>query len=118
MSKVTEMKVYPLKKSHPKVKANGSFVYDDVLHINFTLFQGPEGLFVGFPGKYGEKVNPETGKKPFYCDVRPVKSEVGDELRKEIEEQALSIYNRMTGDLSQGEAEGPSDQTRTNLPAF
>lgn len=106
MATITEVKVWPLKKDHPKIKANGSMVIDDVWRMRFTVVNGPTGLFVGFPGKYGEKVDSETGKKPWYSDVYCL----DDGVRKEINTEILAAYNKEIGNTDQGAPPDPVDK--------
>lgn len=108
---VTEIKVWPIKKPS-NLKANGSLVVGNVLRLKFTVVQGKEGLFVGWPGKWGDKVNPETGKKPFYKDISFVDSEQGKLFNTELNALVLVEYAKATGlDLNQGEAPGPVNQS-------
>lgn len=104
---VSEVKVWPLKNSENKVKANGSFVVNDALKVKFTLFTGPKGLFVGLPGKYGKD---KEGKKTWYPDVQLI----NEDAQKVINGAVISAYNKQTGNtssLSQGKAAGPTNQT-------
>lgn len=113
-TEITNVQVFPLKREHKTIKANGSFTINDAFKIKFTIMSGSKGLFVGFPGKYGEKVDPETNKKPWYSDVICIKEEVKTELTATI----LKAYNNKTSNnLNQGEAEGPNNQeTHSNIP--
>jgi len=106
---ITEVKVWPLKNAHPKIKANAAFVVNNAFKIKCTVFNGPKGLFVGLPGRYGDKVNPETNKKPWYSDVDCITEDARSEMTKAVIEE----YNKVAGNApsSQGEAAGPSDQT-------
>lgn len=108
MSKFSDLKVWPLKKNHPTVKANGSFVYDGAFRVKFTLFSGKEGLYVGYPGETSEKLD-KDGKKPFYPHVTCLK----DEVRKELQEVVVKEYNKAMGVkvMDQGRAPGPTNQT-------
>ena len=113
MAKISEVKVYPLKKEHPKIKANGTLLIDDAWKIKFAVFNGPKGLFVGWPGRYGDKVDEETGKKPWYADVQIIDPEV----HKQVGDAVLKVYNEQIGNtsLNQGEAAGPTNQD-DNIP--
>lgn len=111
---IGQIRVWPTDK-HPKVAANGIVTLDEVMNVKFTVFKGPKGLFVGFPGKYGEKVDPKTGKKPWYSDVQVTDENFREELSKAI----LNAYGGSTNNnLNQGEAPGPTDQTSENDPPF
>jgi DNA-binding cell septation regulator SpoVG len=103
---ISDIKIW--KAKHDKVAANGQVVLGGKLRVKFTVFRGQKGLFVGFPGKYGDKVNPETGKKPFYPDVKVVDEEFGKELTSTL----LKAYNDSVGGMSQGEAAGPTNQSK------
>lgn len=107
---ISDVQVYPLKKSHPKIKANGTLVVGSAFKIKFTLFNGPKGLFVGFPGEQGEKINEKTGKKEWY----PYVSVIDDNTRKELQKAVVGAYNKKVGNdtkLDQGTAAGPTNQT-------
>ena len=71
MSKFSDITVFiPKGNDGPStVKARGTFVYDDTFKINYTLFKGPKGLFVGLPGQYGNKIDEKTGKKISYSNI-------------------------------------------------
>jgi len=113
MGSISEVKVWPLKNTKPgmKVKANGMFVYDGAFKLKFTLFQGSKGLFVSFPGKYGEKIDEKTGKKIFYPDIKCM----DEDVRAQLNAAAISEYNKATGNdgMNQGEAAGPTNQAST-----
>lgn len=107
MSLFSNVQVFPLKKSHPTIKANGTVVISDAVKVKFTLWNGPKGLFVGFPGEKGQKINEKTGKQEFY----PYISVIDDSARKELQKAVIAAYNTKTGNkMSQGEAAGPSSQ--------
>ena len=111
MSSINEIKVWPLKKDHPRVKANGVFTYDGVFKMKFTLLQGPEELFVSFPGNLGEKIDEKTGKKIFYPDIKCIDKDVYARLKAGV----IAEYNKVTGneDMNQGEGAGPENQAPT-----
>lgn len=98
----------PKGNTSPKIKANGTFVIGGAYKVKYTLFSGPKGLFVGLPGQYGSKPNPETGKKEWYPNV----SCINDEASRELNKAVIAAYNKKTGNssMNQGEAEGPSNQ--------
>lgn len=104
---VTEVKVWTVKDGG-KVKARGFFVVDDTFRIQYTLFQGTKGMFVGLPGRYGNKTD-ENGKKIWYSDVKCLKEDV----LKSINNAVIGAYNDAQGGAaeSQGEAAGPTNQT-------
>jgi DNA-binding cell septation regulator SpoVG len=109
MTEISKIRVFALKKPHPKIAANGDFVVDNAFKVKFTLFKGKEGMFVGLPGKLGEP--DKDGKKPWYSDVMFV----NDEIRNKLTELVVSEYNKHTGNKSQnkmdqGEAAGPTNQ--------
>lgn len=110
----SDIKVWPLKNKHPKVLANGMFTMSETFRIKFTLFKSSKGLFVGFPGKYADKIDPETGKKQFYPDVKIL----DDNIRNQLTELIVTEYNRETGNtaLNQGDAPGPTNQESNNIP--
>lgn len=104
---IGQIRIWP-NNNHPKIAANGLVTLDEVMNVKFTLFKSSNDLFVGFPGKYGEKVNPDTGKKPWYSDVQ-----ITDEsFRTELTAAILEAYHsKISNDnLNQGEAPGATNQ--------
>ena len=110
---ISDIQVYPLKNPHPTIKANLSFVINEAFKVKATLIQGPSGLFVGFPGKFGDKIDEQTKKQPFYADIVCFNKETS----KQLNEAVLAAYQSKTGrtELNQGTAPGPTDQ-RVNTP--
>ena len=110
---ITEVKIWPLKKEHPRIKANASFVLGEAFRIKCTIFKGDKGLWVGLPGRYvDDKENP--GQKKWFNDVDCISKEA----RKQLNDAVLNKYNEEIGGTPtpQGSAEGPSDQTKQNVP--
>lgn len=117
MSKISEVRIWPQEGGKGGVLARGDFLYDDALRIKFTLREGESGRYVGMPGRYAEKKDPETGKAKWYSDVF-IKDE---KLRDELNEVVIAKFNQEAGGpSSQGQASGPTDQTggtkKKNLP--
>lgn len=109
MSNISDVTVFlPKGNGSPKIKANGSFVIGGSYKVKYTLFSGPKGLFVGLPGQYGTKVDPETGKKEWYPNV----SCINDEAKRELDKAVIAAYNKKTGNTgaNQGSAPEPSNQ--------
>jgi DNA-binding cell septation regulator SpoVG len=79
---------------------NGDFIVDDAFRIRFSLMRGPQGMFVSLPGRYGEKPDPETGKKVWYSEVFAVT----DEIKNQLNAAVLNAYALMQT--------GPTDQAR------
>lgn len=110
MSQISDVEVYPLKKEHSKVKANGSFVYGGVVKVRYTLMNGSNGLFVSLPGRKGKD---GEGNDKWYSDVYIL----DENTRKELQATVVTEYNKKTGnELNQGDAEGPTNQTQSNVP--
>ena len=108
---ISDVKVWPLKRNNAKVKANASFTIDNKFRIRCTIFQGQKGLYVGLPGKYGDKIDEETGKKVWYEDVTCINREA----RQELTQKVIDKFNEETGNvMSQGSAPGPENQD--NIP--
>lgn len=104
---ISDIQVFPLKKDHPNIKANGSFVVNEAFKLKFTIFKGAKGLFVGFPGESGQKINEKTGKKEWYPFVSVIDKDTSINLNKQI----LAVYNSKTGNsMHQGEAASASSQ--------
>lgn len=109
MSNFTDIEVYPLKKEHPKVKANGSFIHGGVVKVRYTLMNGANGLFVSLPGRKGTDAD---GNDKWYSDVYII----DDNSRTELQGAVIAKYNEVSGNgLDQGEAAGPTDQS-SNIP--
>lgn len=108
--KIGDIKVWPTK-GNSVIKANGLVTLDDVLNVKFTIMNGSKGMFVGFPGKYGDKVDDKTGKKPWYPDVSFPKNDEADTFRQQLTAAIVNAYTTATGsDLNQGQASGPTNQ--------
>jgi len=106
---ISSVKVWPLKKDHPKIKANCRIVIDEKFSISASVRQGEKGLWVALPGHYGEK----DGKQTWFDDVACVSKEA----RQELTQTVINAYNEEVGNgpAPQGEADGPSDQ-KQNIP--
>ena len=114
---ISDIKVWPLKKAHDKIKANVQFVVNNAWKIKGTLLVGEKGMFVGLPGKYADKVDEKTGKKIWYPDVACI----DHEAQRQLNEAIIQAYNKQVGNTvsDQGAAPGPTDQTkpeRSNIP--
>lgn len=107
---IGDIKIWPTK-GNSSVKANGIVTLNDVMNVKFTIFNGSKGTFVGFPGKYGEKVDPNTGKKPWYPDVSFPKNDEAEQFKNKLNQAIVNAYNKATGnDMNQGTAAGPTNQ--------
>lgn len=114
-SLISDVQVFPLKKLHPKIKANGTLVVGGAFKVKFTIFNGPKGLFVSFPGEQGQKINEKTGKKEWYPYVSVIDKNINTEMQKIV----MTAYNSKTGNtLDQGEAVGASSQVDDNEIPF
>ena len=113
MGSVSEVRVWPIKNPKFSIRANGVFTYNGAFQLKFSLIKGSKGdLFVSFPGKYGDKVDPKTNKKIFYPDIKCL----DDDVRTQLSAAAIAEYNKATGNdsMNQGDADGPTNQT--NMP--
>lgn len=115
MSLISNVKIWPNKTNHKTIKARGSFTVSEAFSINFTLFAGKDGLFVGLPGRKSDKLD-ENGKAKYYHDVYCL----SDDARKELQDKVVAAYkNETSGDaLSQGEAPGATDQSQSSSLPF
>lgn len=113
MIDLSDIQIWPLKNDHPTIKANGSLVIDKVFKLKFVLRKGPTGLFVGFPGKFGDKVD-ENGKKTWYADVTCIDKEVV----KQVNETVIAAYNKKTGNTLNQSTISSMDQSAVddNIP--
>jgi DNA-binding cell septation regulator SpoVG len=107
---ISSVKIWPLKKDHPKIKANCRIVIDEKFSISAAIRQGEKGLYVSLPGHYGER----NGEREWFDDVACVSKEA----RKELTETVLKAYNEEIGNgpTNQGEAPGPTAQTKQQIP--
>ena len=105
---ISEVKLFLPKDTSSKLKASGTFVLDKAVEVNYTLLEGPKGLFVGMPGNYGKKQDPATGKLPFYQSIKILDKKIQADLTKAV----LEAYNKKTSGsvTSQGHAAGPDSQ--------
>ena len=111
MANITSIRVWPLKKEHPKIAANGDFIVDEGFKVRFTLFKTAKGMFVGLPGRYGDNSG-ENGKKPWYADV----AFVDDAVRNELTERVIAEYNKATGGAQMDQGEAPEPTNQSNIP--
>jgi len=107
MTMISDVKLWPNQAGNSKVKARGNFLANNAFRIQFTLFEGSSGLYVGLPGRYGTKLK-EDGSKVWYSDVFVEDQEV----RKQMNEAVIQKYNETVGNgpTHQGEAPGPTSQ--------
>lgn len=104
-SDISDVKVFPMKNKHPRIRANCSFVVAGRFRVKCTVAESPKGLYVGFPGRYSEKLDPETGKKIWYDDVCPVSKDA----REEITSIIMTAYKKLND-----KSETPTN--RDNIP--
>jgi len=111
---ITEVKVYPLKKDHPKIKANGTIVIDDKYKVRVTIRASDKGLWVGLPGRYDENKKDDQGRPVWYNDFQAITKDA----HKEIADIVLDAYGKETAGTPapQGDAEGPTNQDGETPP--
>lgn|SRR5574343_325948 len=89
----TNIKVFKARPGAPaSVKGNGTVVVGGVMEVNFTIFQGKNGLYVSLPAKKGNKEDPETGKVPWYPEVKIP----DDEVRETFQQEVLAAFEQLT----------------------
>lgn len=107
---ITNVLVWPTT-NNTKIAANGMVTFDEAVQVKFVLLKGKDTLFVGFPGKYGDKLNKETGEKEktWFADVN-VKSK---QLKEQINTAVVKAYQEKTGgsSLDQGSPPAAEDQS-------
>lgn len=113
MSKISDVRCWPIKNPKGKLRANGDFVYDNAFRMKFAIFEGTKGLFVSFPGQQSDKKG-DNGKPIFYPFIKCL----DDGVRNQLNEQCIQKYNEGTGNdgMNQGEAAGPTNQSKDNIP--
>ena len=79
---VSNIRLFPLK-TEGSIKANGKVIINDMFEVSFRIMSGSKGLFVGWPGKFGEKLN-EEGKKPWYPEFKVLDEGVREEINSAI----------------------------------
>lgn len=111
---ITEVKVYPLKKDHEKIKANGTVVIDGKYKVRVTVRSGDKGLWVGLPGRFDDKKKDDQGRPVWYSDFQTITKEA----QKELSEAVLDAYSKEVSGTptSQGEAAGPTNQDGDTPP--
>lgn len=107
MPGISDIRVWPIKNPKGKMVASGDFLYDSTFKMRFNLFTGPTGPFLGFPGKYSEKKDPVTGKPIFYPDI----SCVNKDLKSDLNDQVVAVYNDKIGDTHMDQSEPISQVT-------
>ena len=111
---VTGVDVWPLKNPKPgtNLKANCRVTFNDALCLNCKLWNGKNGLFVGSDGRFGEKVNPETGKKPFYA-AWVMKN---PELQQMVNQAVINEFNKTTGNHTATTEQNVNPQMGGQIP--
>jgi len=114
MAEISDVRVWPFKSDTGSTVAFGDFVLAGAAKIKFSIKKGTKGLFVGFPGKFGEKPDPKTGKKVWYSDV----TITDEDTQRTLSRLAITEYQKKTGqsDMHQGEPSGPTSQVDDNIP--
>ena len=96
---ITDIKVWPLKnaKEGTNLRANVSVTYNDSVSVNGKLWNSRNGLFFGADGRWGDKINPETNKKPFYA-AWVCKDE---EMKNKVQQLVIDKFNQEVGNQPQ-----------------
>ncbi len=110
----SDIKLYPVN-GNSVIKANGSFVYNNVVRISCSVVLGKNGLFVSLPReKYTDKTTKEEkwADKVFFTDK---------DVRDELNAVVVAAYNKQSGrgEESQGSSPEPVSQTKrktNNVP--
>jgi len=99
--KITEVRVYPVRKTDDKLKAFATITFDDCFVVrDLKVINGNEGYFIAMPSR---KRNDGT-----YSDVaHPLNSET----RNYIEEVVLGEYHRMVDSGEIQHDESSSEET-------
>jgi DNA-binding cell septation regulator SpoVG len=82
----SNIKVFPLKKSHPSIVANGSVLVAGVVEVKFTVLKGSNGIFAKFPAKKGAKPD-ENGKDVWYPEVKIVNEDLFKEFQSLVQNE-------------------------------
>lgn len=104
----TNIKLFPLKKEHPSILANGSVLVKGTVQVNFTVKKGKNGVFASLPGHMGKaKAEDGTVTDKWYNDVF-----LPDEnVRIEFQKFVISAYDSSKGGQS---AAGEQNQAPVN----
>lgn len=87
--KFQNINIFPLKKEHPSIKANGSVLVSGIVQVNFAIRHGSNGLFASLPGHFSNQTD-ENGKKKWYSDVY-----LPDEaVRAEFQKAMVAAYQQ------------------------
>jgi hypothetical protein len=110
----SNIKVFPMKKKHPTILANGSVVVGGVVEVRFTVMKGTKGVFASLPARKGTKPD-DTGKIPWYPEVKIL----SDELNKEFQDLVRqTLKDQLAGNqvTKPAKAAGESNQYNDEIP--
>ena len=96
---ISNIKVFPVNNPNaPKVKAN---VYFDsgLLNVKAAVMEGPTGLFVSLPGRWGKNAEAE---RTWYNDVKTVNKAATESLNEAILAEYRTAVAATTGTAATG----------------
>jgi len=99
MSNISNINIWPVK-GHKTIKANGNVVLFGAVKVKFTVIDGQNGLFVGYPGRYGKAK--DSDEDVWYPDV----TLTNEEFRSDAQTTILDEYKAKT-----------SGEVNTNTPS-
>jgi len=107
----SNIKVWPLKKEHRTLKANGSVIIANAVEVRFTVMHGKNGDFVRLPNRQQEKVNAETGIKQteYYDQVRCLNKELSQQLNEIVLAEYQQVLNATPAENTPAEGKQYND---------
>lgn len=116
----SNIRVFPTKNNTGTIKASGKVVIAGVAEVAFTVRDNGRGPWVGWPGRYSEKVG-QDGKKTWFSDVRIVDEQAGEEVSRQILAEFRSGGSprpARTGSPAQGRARASAEASEPDGVPF
>lgn len=110
---ITNIKVFPLKKDHPVILANGSALIAGTVQVNFTVKKGKHGIFASLPGHIG-KAKGENGSTTdkWYSDVYLP----DEDVRTKFQQAVVGAFKATTGGQAAAGEESQDTPVNDGLP--
>lgn len=97
---ISNVRIFPMNGSG-SMKAGGKTTIAGVLDVSFKIMDGKNGLWVGWPGRYSEKLGPD-GSKRWFSDV----FFLDDDVRTEVNAILLGEYQNSLSKASPSNTSG------------
>lgn len=107
------IKVFPLKKEHPVILANGNVLVAGTVQVNFTIKTGKNGIFASLPGHMGKaKAEDGTLTDKWYSDVFLP----DEEVRTKFQQAVVGAYKAQVGGQKSAGEEPQDVPSNDGLP--